>query len=144
MSNKIIYKLFIYLAFLSALNLLYYFKLKKTGLYFMAKKHTPKTVYVSKRKTFMRVITFIIALVVIAGLVIVFPFDFLNAAAETAVTESAGEAAENAAVLSADIPVTPEGRGLFTFDNFILMAVGFFGGYIISGIAKRLAEKRKQ
>jgi hypothetical protein len=95
--------------------------------------------YVSKRKTFMRVITFVIALVVIAGLVIVFPFEFINAGAETVT-----EAAQDAAVLSAEIPVTPEGRGLFTFDNFLLMAVGFAGGYIISGFAKRLAEKRKQ
>jgi hypothetical protein len=106
------------------------------------KMTSAKPAYVSKRKTFMRVITFVIALVVIAGLVIVFPFDLLDASAadETVVTETV----ENAAVLSSEIPVTAEGRVLFTFDNFILIAAGFFGGYIISGIAKRLSEKEKQ
>ncbi|MDR0903075.1 MAG: hypothetical protein LBM59_00395 [Ruminococcus sp.] len=88
----------------------------------------------------MRIITFLIALVVIAGLVIVFPFGLLEASAEETVTETAVDAS---ALLSSEIKVTPEGKGLFTLDNFLILAVGFGGGYIISGIALRIAEKRK-
>ncbi|MDR0987025.1 MAG: hypothetical protein LBL98_04975 [Ruminococcus sp.] len=99
----------------------------------MAKKRTPK-VYTPKKKTFMRVITFVIALAMIAGFVILFPFEFVSAAE---VTETSVE------MLSSEIKVTPEGQGLFTLKNLILIAAGFGGGYIISGLALRLAEKRK-
>jgi hypothetical protein len=79
----------------------------------------------SRRKKSMRVITFIIALIVIAGLVIIFPFDI-------------------AAANEADIVVTEDGAGMFTLSNALLIGCGFIAGFLIGELFRFVYKKREK
>jgi hypothetical protein len=97
----------------------------------------------------MRIITLVIAFIVIAGLVFIIPFDFLTASAEehaVNISETQEEVniifGENA--LSSEIKVTETGMGLFTVNNLLLLVAGFGGGFIVSEIARRHGEKKEK
>jgi Mn2+/Fe2+ NRAMP family transporter len=99
----------------------------------------------SRRKTSMRIITFIIALVVIAGLVVIFPFDI---AAET-LTDGSEQAVQamdslSAAESAVEIAVTEDGAGMFTLANALLIGCGFLAGFVLGEVFRYVYRKREK
>jgi ABC-type uncharacterized transport system permease subunit len=80
----------------------------------------------SKRKIFMRVMTFVIALITIAGLVFIFPFEF----------------AASAEGLPTDVVMTEQGAGMFTVKNALLILSGFAVGFILGEIFRAVHKHR--
>jgi hypothetical protein len=132
----------------------------------------------SHRKIMMRVITLIVALITIAGLVFVFPFEFNNAnmstdanaynetveigatpaaadradgivstsanrAVETSnSTEASGEFIATAGAANPEIAMTPQGAGMFTVKNLVLIACGFAVGFLLGEIFRRIHARQ--
>jgi hypothetical protein len=122
---------------------------KKGKIKSKMKMSSYETSHESKHKTHMRVITLIIACIVILGLVIIFPFADANVNAEEdskAVTETfADDSGEDGVLVDLpEVSVTSQGAGMFTLKNAALIGGGFAVGFLLGELFRKVNKYRER
>jgi type III secretory pathway component EscT len=99
----------------------------------------------SRHKTHMRIITLVIACIVILGLVIIFPFaDASVGAAEAEESVAASSDTGGAVVELPEVSVTSQGAGMFTLKNAALIGGGFAVGFLLGEIFRKVNKYRER